>query len=262
MNPLDAGFECIEFYFLIFARLVGVFVQAPLFGRPKGVPAPVQVGYSLAISLVMYSILPIPKHLPENAVEYGFAIAGQVSIGLMLGFASYMVAAGLQFAGEIIDVQMGLSIAANFDPSAGGTVNMIRQFQFRLALLVWIFIHGDYFFFKAIRRSYELIPPDTSALTQGAVFKLVDMTSGLFVMGLELSAPVVAALFITNVALGLLNRAAQQFNVFMISFPLSILIGMGVMILGLGTLMSRAIPNLYSHLNHDMMELIMALKAK
>lgn len=259
---IDLGFKSFILFLLIFARLAGVFVQAPLFGRPKGIPMPAQIGYSLAISLVIYHVVPMPKHIPETLMEMAFAVMGQAAIGLMIGFASYTVAAGLQFAGELIDIQLGLSIAASFDPSAGGTVNLMRQFQFRIAILVWIMTHGDYFFLKAVRRSYELIPPDTFVLPGPAVSKLVAMSGGIFVMALEISAPILAALFITQVALGLLNRAAQQFNVFMISFPVNIMVGMGLLILSLSPLLFSAIPNLYTNLNHDLVSLILALKGR
>lgn len=261
-EALDYGVQSVVFFLLIFARMVGIFVQAPLFGRPKGIPMPVQVGYSLVISLLLYHILPMPAHLPVGVIYYALALAGQVLIGLMIGFASYMVAAGVQFAGELVDIQMGMSIAASLDPSSGGNVNLIRQFEFRLAILVWIFIHGDYFFFKAVERSFELIPADTFTITGPAVAKLVSMTGGLFVMGLEISAPVLAAIFITDVALGLLNRASHQFNVFMISFPVKILVGFVILILSLSPFFAKALPNFYSSLNHDIIEFILALKGR
>jgi len=260
MDAIDLGIQSFLFFLLVFARLVGVFVQAPLFGRPRGVPMAAQVGYSLAISLVLFHVLPIPAHMPDTPLTFAFTIAGQVLIGLVLGFAAYIVAAGAQFAGELVDIQLGLSVAASFDPSSGGTVNLMRQFEFRLALLVWIFIHGDYFFFRAVARSYELIPADTFSLPPAAIMKLVDMSNGIFVMAMELSAPVLVAIFITQLGLGLLNRAAQQFNVFMISFPVNILIGLGVLILSLSPMLYKALPNLYYHWNQDYINLILALK--
>lgn len=260
-EALDYLFQSAAFFFLIFARLIGVFVQAPLFGRPKGIPMPIQIGYSLVISFLMYHILPVPKDLPDVGIMFVFTVMGQVLIGLMIGFASYMVAAGIQFAGELMDIQLGLSIAATLDPGGGGgNVNLIRTLQFRLAILVWVLIHGDYFFFKAVERSYELIPVTHFFITGAVIEKFVEMTSGLFVMALEISAPVLVAIFITDVALGLLNRAAHQFNVFMISFPVKILVGMGMITLSLSPLLARAIPNLYSNLNHDMIQVILALK--
>jgi flagellar biosynthetic protein FliR len=260
MNPIDLGFKSFILFLLIFARLMGIFVQAPLFGRPTGVPVPAQVGYGLAISLVIFHVLPLPAHLPTGLIPMFFMVAGQVAVGLMIGFTSYMVAAGVQFAGELTDIQLGLSVAASFDPASGGNVNLMRQFEFRLALLIWILIHGDHFFLEAVRRSYDLIPPDTFAINLSALNKLIQVSGGIFITALEISAPVLAALFITDVALGLLNRAAQQFNVFMLSFPLKILVGMIVLILSLSPLLFQAVPILWDHLNYDLMELIMALK--
>lgn len=260
MSPIDLGFQSFMVFLLIFARLMGIFVQAPLFGRPKGVPIAGQIGYGLAITLLIFHVLPMPRNLPDNMIDLALCVMGQAVVGLMIGFTSYMVAAGIQFAGELVDIQLGLSVAATFDPSTGGTVNLIREFEFRLALLMWIVIHGDWFFFKAIERSYELIPPDRFSLNGTVINKLIDVSGGIFLMAVEISAPVLVAIFITQCALGLLNRAAQQFNVFMISFPLNILVGMTLLILSLSPLLYVAIPNLWDHLNHDMMELVLDLK--
>jgi len=241
---------------------VGVFVQAPLFGRLKGIPMPVQVGYSLAISLVMFHILPLPKDLPDHYISFIQAVICQVFVGLLLGFASYMVVAAVQSAGELMDMQLGLSIAATLDPGSGGSsAGLIRTLYLRLALLVWILLHGDYFFLRAVERSYELIPVTHFALPGAVIGKFVELTSGLFVIALEISAPVLAAMFISDVALGLLNRAAQQFNVFMVSFPVKILLGLGMMALSLAPVLVRALPSLYSNLNHQMIQVILALKS-
>ena len=261
MDNADLGLQAITFFIIIFARLVGVFVQAPLFGRPKGIPMPVQIGYSLAFSFVFFSVLPVPANLPTTLSGLAFEVSVQVLIGLMLGYAAYIVAAGVQFAGELTDIQMSFNIASSFDNAGGGTMNLIRQFEFRLAILVWIFIHGDYFFLRAVRRSYDLIPP-MHLLNTGSVANLIHMTSGIFVMGMEMAAPVVVSVFIIGVALGLLNRASQQFNVFVLSFPLYILMGFGVLALSMPLLFWKALPILYSNQNHDIMQLILAMRHK
>lgn len=259
MGQLELGFESFIFFILIFARLMGVFVQAPLFGRPKGIPMPVQIGYSLAFSLIFFSVLPIPAYLPKTLVALCFEALVQVLIGLMIGFASFIVAAAVQFAGEVSDISMSLNIAASYDQMSGQSVNLVRQFEFRLAILVWIFIHGDYFLFKAILRSYELIPP-TQLIAPGSVYNLIHMTSGIFVTGMELAAPVVIAVFMVSTAMCLLNRASQQFNVFVMSFPLYIISSIGALALSIPLLFWKVLPAMYSNLNHDIIQLILAMK--
>lgn len=259
MTSVDLGVQSFLFFIIIFARLMGVFVQAPLFGRPKGIPLQVQIGYSLAFTFVFFSILPMPKYLPGDFGTLAVEMLLQVLIGLMIGFVSYIVPAAVQFAGEFSDITMSLNIAASFDQMSGQNVNLIRAFEFRLAILVWIFIHGDYFLFRAILRSYQLIPP-THPIDISSVGRLVPLTGGIFVSGLELCAPVVIAVFVIFAALGLLNRASQQFNVFLFSFPLFITAGLAAIAVTLPMLFYRVLPAMYSNMNDELIRFILAMK--
>jgi flagellar biosynthetic protein FliR len=262
MSPIDLGFESFVFFLLIFARLMGVFVQAPLFGRPQGIPMPAQICYGLGISFLIFHTLPLPPHLPTGLMETAIDAAGQAAIGLMIGFTSYLVVAGVQFAGEMCDIQMGLSIAAMVNPATGQPINLIASFEQKLGILSWLFIRGYVFFFRAIKRSYQLIPVYGFTINGPALTKLIQSSGSIFSMALEISAPVLVALFITQIALGLLNRAAQQFNVFMISFPLNILVGLSLLLLSIVPMFYLAIPHLWRHMDKNIASLIMDLRRR
>ena len=262
MSPVNLGFESFVFFLLIFARLMGVFVQAPLFGRPQGIPMAAQIGYGLGISFLIFHTLPLPAHLPTGLMETAIDAAGQTVIGLTIGFTSYLVVVGVQFAGELCDIQMGLSIAAMVNPATGQPINLISSFEQKLGILSWLFIRGYFYFFKAIKRSYQLIPVTSFSINGAALTKLIQASGGIFSMALEISAPVLVALFITQIALGLLNRAAQQFNVFMISFPLNILVGLSLLLLSIVPMFYLAIPHFWHRLNGDMASLILDLQKR
>lgn len=261
MDPMEVGFRGFELYLLVMARFMGVFVQAPLFASHH-IPMQVRVGCALVASFAMFPALPLPPNLPDTLVNLAFAILYQILIGLIIGYVAFLVSAGAQFAGELIDIQLGLSIAASFDPSAGGTINLTRRFQLYLSFLIYLLINGHHFLFKAIAKSYHILPVDRMSYAGSMVEKLIGLSAGIFVVAIQISAPVMAALFITQVALGLLSRVAPQMNVFMLSFPLNIMIGLTLLSLSLVPVVSKAMPGFYQQLNSDLLDLIYTLRPR
>jgi len=156
-------------------------------------------------------------------------ILGQLAIGLVIGYISFIVMAIMQYAGEVLDTQMGLSVAASFDPASRGAVNMIRRFEFYLAMILYLIMDGHHQLLDALHKSFIAIPVSDFHMGDHLIWHLARTTGGIFEIGIQIAAPVLAALFITQVALGLLARVAPQMNVFMLSFPLNIAIGLGLL---------------------------------
>lgn len=220
-------------FLLIFVRMVGFFVQAPIWGSHH-IPKPVLVGTCAMLSIVMFPLVPVPKGIEAlgDKLAHGdfapliFFIVMQFTVGLAIGYMSFIIMASVQFGAECLDVQMGLSVAASFDPASHGAVNMIRRWAFYLAMILYLLFNFHYKALEAMRFSYDVIPLDGINISQRLIYDLMLKTGYIFSIGLQIASPVVAALFITQVALGLLARVAPQMNVFMLSFPLNILIGL------------------------------------
>jgi flagellar biosynthesis protein FliR len=203
-------------WLLVFVRVIGFFVQAPIWG-----------------AFTIYPFVPIPKQLFEYGTAFAsgemtpliFLICGQFVIGLVLGYVAYIIMAAVQYGAELLDVQMGLSVAAQMDP-AQGSVNMLRRMMFYVAMIVYLLLNGHMKALEAFKYSFEVIPLTGVRLTPHLINDLTTKTGLVFSLGLQIASPVVAALFVTQVALGLLARVAPQMNVFMLSFPLNIMIGL------------------------------------
>lgn len=242
-------------FLLCFARIVGFFVQAPIWGS-NHMPKQALVGAGACIAVVVFPSLPVPGALPSNLFELGIMLMGQLAVGLVIGYVSFLVLAGAQFAGEILDIQMGLSVAASFDPASHGAVNLIRRFKFYFTMIIYLMLNGHHTLLMALKRSFEVIPLTGFEFPKSLIYNLIDMTTQVFIIGIQIAAPALAALFITQVALGLLARVAPQMNVFMLSFPLNIMIGM-VMIL-------VALPLVYkgldSYFNTNLNQILQSIK--
>ena len=219
-------------WLLIFVRLVGFFVQAPIWGS-RHIPKNVLSASAALLAFTLYPNVPIPKQLFKFGTAFAngevtpliYLIAAQFTIGLIMGYMAFMVMAAIQFGAELLDVQMGLSVAASFDPGQG-SVNMLRRMMFYIAMILYLLFNGHMKAIEALQYSFEVIPLTGVRLTPHLIHDIATKTGLIFKVGLELASPVVTALFITQIALGLVARVAPQMNVFMLSFPLNIMIGL------------------------------------
>jgi len=233
-EALEPSIVAIELWALTMARCMGIGLQAPIFGS-RHITMRARVGSVLVIATALYPTLPMPQGLTANFPQHLGIIFSNIMVGLIVGFAASLTMYTIQFAGELVDTQLGLSTAASFDPSAGGTVNMIRRFKFYLAMMVYLIINGHHSLIIAIYRSFQAVPADAMFVPRGALIAdFVSMTNDMLFLGVQIASPCMAALYIVQMALGLVARAAPQMNVFMLSFPVNILVGT--------TVLSAAIP--------------------
>lgn len=217
---------------LAFARIVMIMVQAPVFGS-RHYNTQIRIGTALALTMVAFPNLPIPSHMPHDIRGFVLAILTQIVVGLCIGLVSFVIIASAQFGGEMLDIQMGLSVAASMDPSMSGASTLLNRLCFYIAMLLYLIVDGHHQLMIAIYRSFDVVPLTYFRVTGTLIVELIRLTGEIFVIGVQVASPALAALFITQVALGLLARVAPQMNVFMLSFPLNIAIGLMLLSVGL-----------------------------
>lgn len=215
---------------LALARVVMVFVQAPIWGS-QHFKAPIKMGMGIGVVLVAYPNLPIPKEFPTDIRGFLLCVLMQLAVGLIIGWVSFLVMATAQFGGEMLDIQMGLSAAAQADPSSHGAVNLLRRLHFYMAMMLYLLVDGHHQLWDAVFRSFEVVPLTYFQMSQMQLDQIVNLAGEIYVIGLQISSPVVGALFVAQIALGMVARAAPQMNVFMISFPMNL--GIGLLMLGI-----------------------------
>lgn len=235
MSPVEAHYYAMwATFLLIFTRFIGFFVQSAVWGSHHP-PHQVLVGAGLAFSFLVYPNVHPPalfEHWkthqghPLDLMMFVVLIAQQFCVGLILGNTTYMALAISEFAGELFDIQMGLSSAASFDPSSHGAKNLLNRLTFYVGLTLYLMCDGHMLSLEAMKRSFEVIPLDCFTMSRPLLELLWHRMGDMFSLGLEMAAPVVAALFIVQVALGMVARVAPQMNVFMLSFPMNIGIGL------------------------------------
>ncbi len=228
----DDSFIALGVGMLAFVRIVLIMAQAPIFGS-RHIKPQMKAGLAGCLTILAFPHLPMPETFPSDTMGFVMAILTQVIVGLAIGFVSFMVMAAAQFGGEMMDIQMGLSVAATMDPSSGGTSKLLMRLNFYIAMLLYLGIGGHHMLLRALFRSFEVVPVTQVNVSGQLVESFIGYTEEIFLIGLQIAAPPLAALFITQVAMGLLARVAPQMNVFMLSFPLNIAIGMMLFSIGL-----------------------------
>lgn len=215
-------------FLLVFCRITAFFVVAPVYSS-QGVPASFKIGLSFMVSVLVFLTFGLTQTVPQD-ISYIMLIVQEVLVGLLLGFTAYLMMAVVQTAGALIDIQIGFSMANVIDPFTGASSPLIGNFKYMLALLVFLSMNGHHYLLDAIMYSYEWMPVTGdiySKIGDGSVADFLIRTFAIsFALALQMAAPLVAALFLTDVGLGFLARTAPQFNVFVIGIILKILVGL------------------------------------
>jgi len=245
-------------FFLIMIRIIGVFIQAPVFGSRLIAPQAI-IGLSALLAVIIYPQIPVPQDFPSDIIGFAGLVAVQFLVGSVIGFISNIVLQAAQFAGAMLDIQLGLSAAAVYDPATGSSVNILNRFQFYFAMLLYLAIDGHHILIKSICESFKILPLTGVTYNGPLMGELIKLTGQIFYVGIQIAAPMLAALFIVQIALGLLSRVAPQMNVFMLSFPLNILVGVILFMFSLGFI-KLALTNLFEKNFFDMLNAIKIMK--
>lgn len=211
-------------------RILGLISIAPPFGNNT---VPVQIKIVLGVMIAFIVAPTIPVHPASDPVSLTgiMILAQELVIGLGMGFVMRIVFAAIEMAGEVSGLTMGLGFASFFDPQTQGRSSAISQFLVLTATLFFLTSNGHLALLSALIDSFQSIPISPTLESGFNLQRLMVWGEQIFITGLRLSLPIVAALLITNVALGILTRAAPQLNLFGIGFPITI--GVGFLMLGL-----------------------------
>ncbi|HEY3596536.1 MAG TPA: flagellar biosynthetic protein FliR [Paraburkholderia sp.] len=208
-----------------FARILSLVATAPILGH-MSVPMRVKIGLAAFMAVVVAPTLgPLPQVTVFSAAGT-WILVNQVLIGIALGFTMQIVFAAVETAGGIIGLGMGLGFATIFDPQSSGSTDVLSMLLNMIAMLAFVALDGHLQVISTLVMTFRSVPVSADLLGAPGWRTLAEWGGTLFAGGLMLALPVVAALLIANLCLGILNRAAPQIGVFQVGFPLTMLVGM------------------------------------
>ncbi len=215
--------------FLLVLVRVSAFVMVMPFIGGLGVPNRVKALLVFSISLVL---LPVVGSHVARASDPGSLVAGlmgETLIGAAIGLGARLLFAAVELGGEFVGIQMGFGIAGVFNPISLQQVQLIGQLQGMFALAIFLVSNAHHVILKALASSFELVPSLSFYPSNALVGQLVRMTGQMFELGIRIALPVIIVLLLVNVALGVLARVVPQVNVLLLSFPITIFLGLLVM---------------------------------
>ncbi len=215
-----------------FLRTLALFTTIPVLSQ-RSVPMRVKVALSFLITVSAQASLP---EMPVVALDSPLAIlmvVQQVLIGITLGFAARIVFAAIEFAGELIGLQMGLNYAGFFDPATGGQGTATSRFFSTMVSFLFIIINGHLLMIAALVASFQAFPVGPEPFAFLRALQPQVWGAEIFKLGLWIALPMITMLLFVNLVLGVISRVSQQMNIFAIGFPITLVVGLLGMLLTL-----------------------------
>lgn len=217
-------------FFLIFVRIVTILALMPIFGSQAIMPQ-VKVAFALLLTILLFTGVSAgarPLEGTLSPVLFGLLVVKEVLVGIAVGFVSSLLFTAVQFAGRLVDTEIGFGFVELMDPMSEETITVWGQLQVILFTILFLSFNGHYFMLLAVQRSFELIPLFGGELPGGKVaYHLTALTGAVFVTAIRFAAPVYVTLILSEIALGVVARTVPQINIFFVGMPLKIAIGLG-----------------------------------
>jgi len=227
LGVLEPMLQRLDLLLLLFMRMIGLFATAPIWSN-RLIPTQLRVALAFGTAMVVFPLF-TPPAMPATLLGLAPMALQELLVGMIIGFVAALTLAAVQFAGQLLDLSMGMSIANVLDPTTNTQMPILGNFLYILAILIFFTINGHHVLIQSVMDSYALVPIGKAVMTTDLSAAVVEVAGRLFILGFKIAAPVLGAVFLTTVALGILNRAVPQMNVFVVGMPVQL--GMGIFIL-------------------------------
>lgn len=210
-----------------FFRVASMLMVAPVFGASYVSPQ-VRIGLAVVIALLIAPLVPGPPAVDPLSGEGFLITAQQVLVGTAMGFALRLILAVFELVGQIIAQHMALHFASLVDPNSGVQMPMLSQFYIILALLVFLSLNGHLVALQVLVESFTVVPVAVDGIGREGFWHLALQMGWVFSAAMEFALPAIAALLVVNLAFGVMTRAAPQLNIFSVGFPVTLIMGFGI----------------------------------
>jgi flagellar biosynthetic protein FliR len=217
-------------------RVAAMLMVAPVLGS-RAIPVRVRVGVSVLLTMVLYPTL--AGHLPHQpAAALGLLITAQeIVLGLATGFLVRLALSAFEVAGTVVATQMGLGFAALTDPQNGGQIPVLSQYFAVIVTLLFLALDGHLLLIKVLVLSFQVVPVGELRFNGDGIWQLLEWGRHIFSGAVLVALPAIASLTVVNLAFGVMTRVAPQMNLFAVGFPITLLLGLLVVLFGLPSLL-------------------------
>lgn len=238
-------------FFMVLVRVSGIFTFNPIFSR-NNVPNTIKAGTSLMLALVVTAANDFQYVMPEGLLPFAFDLVKELLVGAVLGLFVNIMLQVFSMAGEVTDMQLGMSMAKSYDPTYGGQVGITSSYYSYWFILYFFAVGGHLSYIRLFAVSYDTIPLGYDSFNINILYIMVMYFETVLTLGLKLAMPVIAASLITEFCVGVLMKAVPTIHVFVLNIQLKMLVGFVVLAASCGVVsdfMEKIMDILFTNLN-------------
>ena len=241
-------------YLLIFFRVLSILWLLPIFSM-RSVSVLFKVAFAIVTSLLITEVVPYAETLANDPYGMLLAVLREVLIGLSIGFAIRLLFMCVQAAGEIVSFQTGFAFARVIDPVSSGQASVLEQFLYMLGIMIFFSVDAHHIVVRGLYASFKELPLGAATFSGGLFNYFITATGRIFSLGLKFGAPLVVALFLIELALGLLSRMIPTMNIFVEGLPVKVFVSLSVLSLALG-FMAPALTSLFRGIDTEFVRVL------
>ena len=232
---MEALFDPVTIYalMLVFSRAGGLLALAPAFSA-QSVPVIIRVALAFLLATVFHGLVPLPKEVPNHFLLFVLAIGHEIIVGLLMGFAVRFIFYALEIAGQIMATEIGLMMSTSMDPVTHAETSPVTTALSYLGIVIFFVSGAHHLMFMAFLRSFELVPAAAGNFDPRVADVVVRESGKIFLLAVQMAAPLIAINFLVNFSLAILSRAAPTINAFLLSIPIQIFAGLTVLSMVIG----------------------------
>ena len=219
----------VTLFSLILMRMSGFILLNPILGR-RNIPMQVKAGFVFVLTLTVYSFSAGDAFDIANPLEYGFLLLKEFAAGYVIGYVTELFFFVITFAGYVMDFQMGLSMSTVYDPQSNTQVPITGSLLQAFYVLLFFAVDGHLALMKILLQSAEIVPYGGIVITQNLALRVIDLFSECVIMGIKFAFPILAAEFLIEIGVGILNKIVPQINIFVINIQLKVIVGLGLLV--------------------------------
>lgn len=229
MVNVNFSLENFEYFLLILVRISSFVFVAPFFSMTN-TPARIRIGLSVFVTILLYGILPRTAVEYTDVIGYATIVVREGITGLLIGFAASICNSIVLLSGHIIDVNMGLAMATEYDPVTRTNVPIVGNFYNYMLLLLLVITDMHHYILRAVVDSYTLISIGGQVFRWDSLLdSMVGFVTDVMVIGFRIALPVFACVMILNCVLGIMAKVAPQMHMFSVGMQLKVLVGLAVL---------------------------------
>jgi flagellar biosynthetic protein FliR len=206
------------------ARILALISSAPVLGN-KQIPIRIKISLAMLLTFIIAPNITVPSNIDPTSAEGILMLIQQILAGLAMGFVMRLIFTAVEMAGDLAGMQMGLGFASFYDPVNASYTPVLAQFLGVIATLAFLSMDGHLYMLAALADSFQVFPVSATLPSTLAFHTLAEWGTVIFTHSLQLAMPLIGALMISNLALGILTRSAPQLNIFAVGFPITISVG-------------------------------------